>query len=270
MPALPTSIVSSITGLQPLPRLKQVYLWAIDTADDEVVPWANGGGAADFAARQSAGAKGGNNATKIALQYWPESLSDNRSSEWNPRNIPGGSHPIYQWTRGGERRLSFTAVFARDHEPDDSKTTNLGGFLKSAASAIGLGPQEGDPAREPPIEAAIKWLRYFTYPLYREGSVRVSEPPKIMLVFPNSGLAHDGSEGLVTVMTGCDVTYEAWFPNGKPRIVEVQLEFAEVVQRDNSVRFHSRGDMIGAADVTSMAVFSGQDGSILEKGVGGL
>jgi len=265
VPALPTSIVSSITGIQPLPRLKQVYLWAIDTADDEVVPWAQNKGGTDVAARAAAGG----NATKIALQYWPESLTDNRSSEWNPRNIPGGSHPIYQWTHGGERRLSFTAVFARDHEPDDSKTTNLGGFLKSAASAVGLGPREGDPAREPPIEAAIKWLRYFTYPLYREGSVRVSEPPKAMLVFENSGLSHDGSEGLVTVMTGCEVTYEAWFPNGKPRIVEVALEFAEVVQQGSSVRFHSRGDMLGASEVTSLAVFSGQTGEILEKRIGG-
>lgn len=245
MPALPTSIVSSITGLQPLPRLKQVYLVATDTADGEKVPWAKDGG----------------NWTKIALQYWPESLTDSRSSEWNPRNIPGGSHPIYQWTHGGERRLSFTAVFARDHEPDDSKTTNLGGFLKSAASAVGLGPAKGDPARDPPIEAAIKWLRYFTYPLYKKGSVRVYEPPKVVLVFEGSDLSHDGSEGLITVMTGCEVTYEAWFPNGKPRIVEVALEFAEVVQHESRVRFHSRDQMVGAGEVTALKVFSGADGS---------
>lgn len=255
MPALPTSIISSITGNQPLPRLKQVYLLPVDLADDEVVPW----GADEFA-RAKAGVHGGS-APKIALQYWPESLTDSRSSEWNPRNIPGGSHPIYQWTHGGERRLSFTAVFARDQQPDDGKT-NLGGFLRSAASAVGLGPKSGDPARDPPIEAAVKWLRYFTYPLYRPGSVRVSEPPKVLLVFEGSGLAHDDSPGLVTVMTGCEVTYEAWFPNGAPRIVEVALEFAEVVQQGDSVRFHSRDEMKGAAGVSALRVFSAETGEI--------
>lgn len=256
MPTLPFSIVSSITGNQPLPKLKQVYLWAVDTADDEDVPWAKGVGE---------NGRRSDNATKIALQYWPESLSDSRSSEWSPRNIPGGSHPIYQWTHGGERTLSFTAVFARDHEPSDENTTNLGGFLKSVASAVGLGPEKSDPARDPPIEAAIKWLRYFTYPLYREGSIRVSEPPKVMLVFENSGLSHNGDEGILTVMTGCEVTYVAWFPNGRPRIVEVALTFAEVVQQGDSVKFHSRSDMVGASDATKLTVFSGQTGNILER-----
>jgi hypothetical protein len=44
-------------------------------------------------------------------------------------------------------------------------------------------------------------------------------------------------------MTTCDITYEAWFPNGFPRIIEVQLEFAEVVQYGGRVVFHDRSKM---------------------------
>jgi hypothetical protein len=150
--------------------------------------------------------------------------------------------------------LSFTAVFARDHEPDEPIASGLTGLVKVAADKIGLGPESGDPAREPPIEAAISWLRYFTYPLYRSGEIRVFEPPKVLLVFSGSSLAYDSSAGLVCVMTGCEVTYEAWFPNGSPRIVEVALEFAEVVQRGDSVKFHSRDRMTIAGGVSALAM----------------
>jgi hypothetical protein len=47
------------------------------------------------------------------------------------------------------------------------------------------------------------------------------------------------------------VTYEAFFPNGFPRIVEVQLEFAEVVQQANRVQFHDRKNMIVASSIRS-------------------
>jgi hypothetical protein len=255
MPTLPAGIVTAISGKQVLPHLKQVYLVAIDTAEGEELPWdtSRGGGSAAGAIRGGNGAGG----TKIALQYWPESLTDSRGSEWNPRNIPGGSHPIYQWARSGERRLSFTAVFARDHEPEEETVGGLAGAVQSLASDIGLGPEGGDPAREPPIEAAVSWLRYFTYPLYRPGEIRVHEPPKALLVFSGSSLSHDGRAGLVTVMTGCEVTYEAWFPNGSPRIVEVALEFAEVVQEGNSVKFHSRHNMQTSAGATALKVNDG-------------
>lgn len=255
MPALPVGIITSISGRQPLPKLKQVYLVAVDTAEGEKVPWDQSGNGGNVAV----GAIGSGNgaSTKIALQYWPETLTDSRGVEWNPRNIPGGSHPIYQWTRSGERRLSFTAVFARDHEPNEPVATGLSGAVKSLASSVGLGPEEGDPSREPPIEAAVSWLRYFTYPLYRSGEIRVFEPPKVLLVFAGSSLAYDGSAGIVCVMTGCEVTYEAWFPNGAPRIIEVALEFAEVVQQGDSVKFHSRDRMTTSAGVSALKVRDG-------------
>jgi hypothetical protein len=265
VPALPTGIITQLTGNTHHPKLAQAYLKAIDLAEDEEPPWV---------------AEGVDN---IAFQYWPESLTDSRPSEWNPRSIPGGSHPIYQWTHGGERRLSFTAVFTRDHEPPPKEEEEgpLGvvgsaigaavDAVNTAASFIGLGGPDPDKLRNVPIEAAIHWLRYFTYPYYKDDDLRVFEPPKCILVLPGTNLGHKRDEDdIACVMTTCDVTYEAWFPTGRPRIVEVSLEFAEVVQKEGTVFFHNRADMGLAADVAGVLGVPGdsEGGGLLED-IGG-
>ncbi len=259
MPALPTQILTQLVNVPHEPELKQAFIVAKDLAPDETPPW------------ESAE----NGAPEIAFQYWPESLTDSRESTWNPRYIPGGSHPIYQWTHGGERRLSFTAVFTTDTEPDIPDRPGSGGGVSESGvaqagtadspynasvgdfgitSGLSLGKRDVD------LRSVVSWLRYFTYPFYGTGGsgndIRVFEPPKVMLVMPNSKLAHNGSDHITTVMTQCEVTYQEWFPNGFPRIIEVGLEFAEVVQEDGSVRFHNREDM---------GLMSGQIGTYLAR-----
>lgn len=261
MPALPTGIITQLTGSTHHPKLAQAHLRAVDMAEGEVPPWVEQAGGSD----------------QIAFQYWPESLSDTRPSEWNPRSIPGGSHPIYQWTHGGERQISFTTVFTRDHEPPEVEQEHVGGIgaaigtavdaVNSAASAIGLGGPEVDKMRNIPIESAINWLRYFTYPYYVEGDLRVFEPPKCILVLPGTNLGHRiGEDDITCVMTTCDVTYEAFFPNGRPRIVEVSLAFSETVQKGGRVTFHNRADMKLAGDVVKALAVKGdsESGDIFE------
>lgn len=214
----------------------------VDLAPGEKVPWAQGNEAL--------------NNEVIAFQYWPDTVQDSKGSEWSARNVPGGSHPLYQWTHGGERRVSFTAVFTTDTMPDDDTVLGvdiLGGLLGGAAdpyhrmsdrpfSGIQLGFRDID------LRAVISWLRWFEYPWYgtAEQQFRAYEPAKALLVMPNMGMAHNGDDSLLTVMTQCDVTYEACFPNGFPRIIEVTLEFAEVVQSAERVQFHNRRDMTGS------------------------
>jgi hypothetical protein len=196
----------------------------------------------------------------MAFQYWPESLADSRSSDWSPRAIPGGSHPIYQWTHGGERTLAFTAIFTTDTSPGDDfgvheKRVNelfgaLGGDAYEVAKTQPLnGLQIG--VRDIDLRTIVAWLRWFTYPTYGTASSgsRVFEPAKCQLVMPNTGLGYDGEDFVVCIMRSCQVTYSAWFPSGLPRIIEVQLEFAEVVQSGQRVRFHDRQRMGRAAFV---------------------
>ena len=268
MPALPTGIVTQLVGEAHHPKLARAYMAAIDLAEGEAPPWMEKGEGDSALLPYDPG---------IAFQYWPESLSDNRGSEWNPRSIPGGSHPIYQWTQGGERRLSFTAVFTRDQMPPPEEEAGglagaigaVTGALESAAQAIGLGGPEGDKTRNVPIESAIRWLRYFTYPYYDDDDMRVFEPPKVLLVLPGSKLNINGDDEITCVMTTCDVTYEAWFTSGAPRVVEVSLEFAEVVQGQGKVAFHNRKDMARADDLRATLGIQGEADSGLVEGIAG-
>jgi|LNFM01.1.fsa_nt_gb hypothetical protein len=247
MVAVPQNILTQALNVPHETRLASALIGAMDTAPGETVPWAN-----DFADAPTGdlatfdGFETARN-TYLGLQYWPESVQDSRGSEWNPRNIPGGSHPIYQWTHGGERRISFTAMFTTDTAPPDETSGQDDPYAD--LSVLG-GVQKG--TRDMDIRAVINWLRYFTYPKYGTGAdLRAYEPPKCILVFPNTGLGYDGSDYIVSVMTQCDVTYEAWFPNGVPRLCEVSLEFAEVVQFGNRVRFHDRTYMSRSRSLAS-------------------
>lgn len=253
---LPSNVLSILTMFGQEDSLASAYLQPLDLAPDESSPpWAS-----DPVN------------TAIALQYWPESLQDSRSVEWNPRSIPGGSHPIYQWTHGGERRLSFTAVFTTDTVPDDTvilateilnaaaELNPFGGEWKSPyetqadvpLSGIQLGKRDLD------LRVVVSWLRWFTYPAYGTGNdIRAYEPAKCILVMPNTGLGYNGTDYVITVMTQCDVTYEAWFPNGFPRIIEVSLEFAEVVQQQQRVQFHDRQNMTPASAIGNFLRTSG-------------
>lgn len=239
---LPDNILSSLVQIPHNERLAQAYLQPVDLAPGEVPPWAR-------TASESA----------IAFQYWPESIQDSRSSEWSPRNIPGGSHPIYQWTHGGERRLSFTVVFTTDTAPGegilgDAQVGELAGTTRDPYAVMADRPLSGIErgTRDVDIRAAVSWLRWFTYPAYDLGSnPKAYEPAKALLVLPGSGIGHDSKDSILCVMTQCDVTYEAFFPDGFPRIVEVQLEFAEVVQMTGRVRFQDRRNMILSSNIKS-------------------
>ena len=243
MPELPSNILTSLTNIPHIPELARAYLQPLDMAPDENPPWNPGGSEAGNA---------------IAFQYWPETIQDSRGSEWSPRNIPGGSHPLYQWTHGGERRLSFTAMFSTDTAVEDSDLTAAAAVATGEAPPV-LSPgllSPGDPyarqklnplsgleigTRDIDLRAAIAWLRWFTYPYYTEGDDwRAYEPAKALLVMPNMGLGYTGEDHVTTVLTQCDVTYEACFENGFPRLIEVALEFAEVVQSGERVQFHNR------------------------------
>ena len=225
MPDLPDLLRTATVDLPHQPRLQKCWIAALDLSPNETTPWDPPGN------------------RPIALQYWPESITDSRSVEWNPRTIPGGSHPIYQWTHSGERRISFVAVFTTDTEPPENSLRRDNPYATAFDSpGILSGFEIG--VRDIDIRSAISWLRWFTYPTYGQGQdTRVFEPAKVLLCMPNSGIAHTGEDHITAVMTACEVTYEAFFTSGLPRIAEVSIELVEVVQQSGSIRFHDRKNM---------------------------
>jgi hypothetical protein len=180
-----------------------------------------------------------------SFQYFPEKIIDNRSAEYASKIVPGGSHPIYTFISGGERSISFDAIFTNENSINSSTT------FKEQPYSIDI-PQ------------ALRWVRTATYPTITTGGISQA-PPLVVVYFPNSGIG--GSEvsedikgassnlgfntvvlsdslsvtgsKIIGIMSSANIIYEAFHRDGTPRIVTVSIEIKEVVQTKKDWRFVS-------------------------------
>lgn len=182
-----------------------------------------------------------------AFQYYPETIQVSKQTGWESQEVAGGSHPLYEWVKGGESGITFTVVFTRDLE--EVSTLEIG----EMQWMFGFGPEYDtnklkntfameDKDRNPDIRVELNWLKWFSYPEYISGDPVVKPPPKLRLFLPNSGIGEGGKDYMNAVMSSMDITYQKMFPNGEPRIVEVSLSFNEVVQVGDRIRFIGRGE----------------------------
>lgn len=216
------------------------------------------------------------------FQYFPETIADTKQVGYQPKEIPGGSLPLYQWSNSGERTISFTAVFTTDVDHLLAKETidfSFTGGTTSIGSALGdqtlpSGTEErlrtvdgavnasytrlqaaGEQDRNPFIPGMLIWLRRFMLPRYGDNAeigVPITQPPrKLLLHMPGTefelfggggGFSAPGG-GMLSVMTTCDINIEALFPSGNIRIATVSLAFAEVPQQSGTVKFPSAGPL---------------------------
>jgi hypothetical protein len=212
--------------------------------------------------------------TPLRFQYFPESLTDSKAINYQQKEVPGGSLPLYQWVSSGERSIIFTAFFTSD--TDLVADPQLAESLQS--STLGLRDRNVD------IRSAVAWLRSFMLPRYVNGSTGggggssvqgtaptgntgvgsgaqssgvtyLTLPPRrVRLYIPNSGIGVAGGmmgaqeqqalpDSVTCVMTQCEVEWTAYFPSGCPRIASVQLGFAQVAQLGQRVLFPSADGM---------------------------
>jgi len=151
----------------------------------------------------------------FVFQYWPESLSDEWGVEYSTKTIPGGSHPLYQYIGGGERTISFEAVFTSEVEDNGAaKNSNI----PSSRYTVD-------------IKAAIARLESFKLPSYPKNGEngRVKPPPKLVLTFPGSNLGRY-IDDVVVILKSVGWNYVSWFPSGIPRVVTASLSFSEIIQ----------------------------------------
>lgn len=189
--------------------------------------------------------------SNLAFQYYPESISDTKAVNYQQKEIFGGSLPLYQWTNGGERSVSFTAVFTCDVDLLANSATpgTLNQTLLARLKAA------GEDRRNIDIRSAILWLRQYMIPTYStQGSADSTQPLTIapatlLLSMPGTGIGMYGGDAgggsstlhsMYCYMTQCDVSIDALFPSGLPRIVTVQLAFAQTGQIAGAVTFPSR------------------------------
>jgi len=186
----------------------------------------------------------------LFFQYWPQSLVDDYQVEYAEHQVPGGSHPLYQWVGGRGRVISFQAIFTSELNTSGLGRVNASGFIPSStagAVAVASNLTPSNPFTVD-VSAALNRLRAWLRPRYQSGGRLgvVSPPPKLTLVFPGTSL--NGTSDLITViLRSAPVTIESWFPDGQPRVATVDLTFNEIVQSSS-----------GQGDTTSVE-FIGRD-----------
>lgn len=171
-----------------------------------------------------------NQESALFFQYWPQSLSDDYAVDYAEHSIPGGSHPLYQWSGGSGRTISFEAIFTSELNTLATTGDSILGQAAATAAAASISLLPSSPYTVD-VAAALGKIRSWMMPKYSAGG-RLGEtrPPKILtLVFPNTKLG--GSSDLINViLRSAPVTIESWFPNGQIRVATVQLTFSEIVQ----------------------------------------
>lgn len=193
-----------------------------------------------------------------AFQYFPETIQDARQVNYQNRQIPGLSHPLYSWISGGSREINFSAVFTRDRTLSDDGLVRVQRDAYGTSGALANIQQDQNNVD---IPSAVAWLRSFMYPeLFAKDDAknlnnflalggyasRPFPPRKLILGLPGLRL-NVGSflpmHEIVCFMQTCDVSYESFFANGTPRIARVQLGFVEIVQWANKVALHGSGNL---------------------------
>jgi len=199
----------------------------------------------------------------FVFQFWPQQVSDNYTPNYATKNIPGGSHPIFQWTSGNGRDLSFTAQFVSEIREESVfglvKNSDFRARISASAGAsitsnFGGGAIPGIGALLLPssrytvnVAAAIAALQQYLYPSYDGTDATAIPPKKLILVLPGTKLGrNDNADGILCIMRGASVTMESWFPNGELRSVTVALKFSEIVQRSTGGANVSNIKYIGA------------------------
>lgn len=202
----------------------------------------------------------------LAFQYFPDTLTDSKAVNYQQKEIPGASLPLYQWVASGERLISFTATFTSDVDIIDMPDAREGQFAR----------------RNPDIRAAVLWLRRHVVPRYtsvRSSAVdgtpvtrsRTWAPRKLRLYIPNSGIGLGGGgrsaadvsdDAITSVMTQCEVTYNGFFPSGLPQNVDIQLSFAQVPQYAGYVFFPGASDEVDTLVREGGAGETGPEGQV--------
>jgi hypothetical protein len=209
----------------------------------------------------------------FVFQFWPQQVQDNYTPNYATKQIPGGSHPILQWTGGSGRNISFTAQFVSEIREGSYKlgtkhvdfrsrvTQGAAGSILSDTDASSIESQPLQALLLPSarytvnVAAAIAALQQYLYPTYDgENQERAIPPKKLVLVLPGTKLGRsDNNDGILCVMKGASVTMESWFPDGELRSASVALSFSEIVQLSTGGENVSNIKYIGAESYTTLA-----------------
>jgi hypothetical protein len=162
----------------------------------------------------------------FVFQYWPESVEDTYNVDYGIKQPAGGSHPLYQWTGGSGRDITFTAQFTSEFQVERDSAPSP---YNPASGFIGVLPSQRYTVD---IIAALNRIRSYMLPKYDAGGTQIGRgrpPARLYLILEHAQLGGDRDE-VLCILRAAPITYESFWPSGKPRIVQVAMTFSEVVQ----------------------------------------
>lgn len=183
----------------------------------------------------------------------PDSIEDNKSINWTSHNIPGQESPVYQWTSGGARVVSFEALVTHDTiylptEPQDNSLTgtvlNVIGSIASNFLGIQIPPLAalGAPAEDSKntlsIVRELEVYRNLYRPKYTQNAKLESSPPLVVLYLgtslgtealpdPNTPNGEITKFALLWMLTSLNIKITKWLPNLRPMEAVVSFQFTQ-------------------------------------------
>ena len=132
---------------------------------------------------------------RVMFDFNPDSIQDDKSTEFAEVSIPGMSHPRIQFTNGGARTLSFT-LFLHHGATDD-------------------------------VPNAIRTLQSWLYPEY-EGERLKKAPSKLLLVFGDTWPDEQW------VLSSCEINRKRFDKNLNCIFAEASIELTEYIEKSRS------------------------------------
>lgn len=175
----------------------------------------------------------------FVFQFWPSQVTDSYTPNWATKQIPGASHPLYQWVSGSGRNISFTANFVAEIQEAGPLVQPFNERIAgAAATSVGRATDTLTSAGFLPssryvvnVAAALAALQRYLYPSYNSPKGITKPPKKLILVLPGTKLGRaDNVDGILCILKAANVTMESWFPSGELRAASVGLQFSEIIQ----------------------------------------
>ena len=147
----------------------------------------------------------GNKAVTRTFMFNPSNLNDNKGISWGSLEVPGASHPVYQYGAGGESVISFSIYLDGDR----------GRF----------GRQQARDNTSLSIKDELYWYRSLIYPIQYGAQAMNVQPPLCLF---NMGEMYQKTQVLVKKASWA-ISY--WTPKMEPVRAIVGITLAEVVNQ---------------------------------------
>ena len=165
--------------------------WGDEEYDGALGDWGDEGDGAADGGEESGAIAEVDSGDIMHFKINPESIEDSKDTSYANIEIPGMSHPRYQYTGGAERVLSFT-VYLHNGTGDD-------------------------------VPTCLKLLRSWLYADYSEGKL-IEAPKKLLIIFGDSWPDE------VWLLRSMRITHNKFDKTLNSMYAEVELEFIEFIE----------------------------------------